>query len=99
MSADLDGSVRGTEATVMKGLAAVGFEDAHPVGRGAYGVVYRCSQAALDRVVAVKVLAATSADDHARFLREQQAMGQLTGHPNIVAVLDVGELDGGVPYL
>jgi len=38
-------------------LAAAGFEEAREVGRGASGVVYRCNQTALGRVVAIKVLA------------------------------------------
>src|SRR5258705_13643951 len=32
-------------------------------------------------------------------MREQRAMGRLTGHPNIVGVLQVGETDSGYPYL
>ncbi|MEU1545474.1 protein kinase [Nocardia sp. NPDC005745] len=81
-------------------LNAVGFEDAEEIGRGGFGVVYRCTEAALDRTVAVKVLTAELDDDNrARFLREQQAMGRLTGHPNIVTVLQVGVTEGGWPYL
>ena len=32
-------------------------------------------------------------------MREQRAMGRLTGHPNIVGVLQVGETESGYPYL
>lgn len=81
-------------------LAAVGFEDAVEIGRGGFGVVYRCTQATLDRAVAVKVLTAEFDDDNrARFVREQQAMGRLTGHPNIATVLQEGVTEGGHPYL
>ncbi|WP_063045155.1 protein kinase domain-containing protein [Nocardia pseudovaccinii] len=81
-------------------LSASGFEDAEEVGRGGFGVVYRCTQVELDRTVAVKVLTAElDADNQARFFREQQAMGRLTGHPNIVTVLQVGVTAGGHPYL
>ena len=80
-------------------LAAAGFADAHEIGRGGFGVVYRCLQVQLDRVVAVKVLTEQLDDNRARFVREQHAMGRLTGHPNIVAVLQVGETEGGHPFL
>ncbi|MFQ6398576.1 protein kinase domain-containing protein [Nocardia sp. KC 131] len=81
-------------------LAAAGFEDAVEIGRGGFGVVYRCTQAALDRTVAVKVLTAQwNEDNQARFVREQHAMGRLTGHPNIVTVLEAGTTEGGRPYL
>ncbi len=80
-------------------LAAVGFADAREIGRGGFGVVYRCRQVALERVVAVKVLTLGLAEDRARFVREQQAMARLTGHPNIVAVLEVGETGSGHPFL
>lgn len=71
-------------------LSASGFEDAEEIGHGGFGVVYRCRQVVLDRTVAVKVLTAElDADNRARFFREQQAMGRLTGHPNIVTVLQV----------
>jgi len=63
-------------------LGAAGFDDAEEVGRGGFGVVYRCTQVALDRVVAVKVLTAELEENRERFLREQRAMGRLTGHPN-----------------
>ena len=45
---------------------------------------------ALDRPVAVKVLTADLHENRARFLREQRALGRLTGHPNIVGVLQAG---------
>ncbi|WP_062996836.1 protein kinase domain-containing protein [Nocardia mikamii] len=81
-------------------LEDAGFADAVEIGRGGFGVVYRCEQAALDRTVAVKVLTAEfDADNRARFIREQQAMGRLTGHPNIVTVLAAGSTAGGHPFL
>jgi serine/threonine-protein kinase PknK len=80
-------------------LEAAGFEDAEEIGRGGYGVVYRCRQAALNRVVAVKILTKELDDGRTRFIREQQAMAQLTGHPNIVPVLQIGETAFGQPFL
>jgi serine/threonine protein kinase len=50
-------------------------------------VVYRCVQPGLSRLVAVKVRTVTRDERHERLVREQQSMGRLTGHPNIVAVL------------
>ena len=80
-------------------LGAAGFVDAEEIGRGGCGVVFCCRQAVLDRIVAVKVLTAELREDRQRFLREQRAMGRLTGHPNIVGVLQVGETASGYPYL
>ena len=81
-------------------LSAAGFDDAEEIGRGGFGVVYRCVQADLDRTVAVKVLTVDlDEENRARFFREQRAMGRLTGHPNIVGVLQVGATDSGVPYI
>ncbi|MGW6117937.1 protein kinase domain-containing protein [Nocardia sp. NPDC055165] len=81
-------------------LTAEGFEDAEEIGRGGFGVVYRCAQPDLDRVVAVKVLTAElDPDGLQRFVREQQAMGRLSGHPHIVAVFQTGTTHGGHPYL
>ncbi|MFD3458496.1 protein kinase [Nocardia fluminea] len=81
-------------------LTAEGFEDAEEIGRGGFGVVYRCAQPDLDRVVAVKVLTAElDPDGLQRFVREQQAMGRLSGHPYIVAVFQAGTTHGGHPYL
>ena len=99
MDTNQTGTLRDERPPVVAGLAAAGFGDAQEVGRGGFGVVYRCAQGGLDRRVAVKVLTGTLTDDRARFLREQQAMGRLTGHPNIVAVFQVGELANGLPFL
>jgi non-specific serine/threonine protein kinase len=92
-----------TQHDVGDGIAAelsrAGFADADEIGRGGFGIVYRCVQSALDRVVAVKVLTVEVDDSRERFVREQQAMGRLTGHPNIVAVLQTGETPSGYSYL
>src|SRR4051794_26789220 len=84
------GASPGSGGGITAELAAAGFTDAKEIGRGGFGVVYRCNQAALNRVVAVKVLTGELGDDRARFVREEQAMARLTGHPNIVAVFQVG---------
>ncbi|MDV6280218.1 protein kinase domain-containing protein [Rhodococcus jostii] len=91
---------RDATPSVASELAADGFDDAREIGRGGFGVVYRCTQPALDRTVAVKVLINDLAEENReRFFREQRAMGRLTGHPNIVNVLQVGVTDSGQPFI
>jgi ATP/maltotriose-dependent transcriptional regulator MalT len=81
-------------------LEAEGYHDAEPVGRGGFGVVYRCNEPSLDRVVAVKVLSSDPDDaDLEAFNREQRAMGRVSGHPNIVPVLHSGVTFAGRPYI
>ncbi|WP_227981080.1 protein kinase domain-containing protein [Nocardia spumae] len=80
-------------------LDAAGFAEAEAIGRGGFGQVYRCTQLAVERTVAVKVLTAELDENRERFLREQRAMGRLTGHPNIAGMLEVGETSAGRPYL
>ena len=81
-------------------LEAAGFEDPEEIGQGGFGVVYRCTQRTLDRTVAVKVLTADlEPDNRERFMREQIAMGKLSGHPNIVNIFQVGTTASGRPYI
>lgn len=81
-------------------LGAAGFVNAEEIGRGGFGAVFRCEQPALDRTVAVKVLTARPDPDNLeRFLREQRAMGRLSGHPHIVAIMQVGTTGSGRPYI
>jgi ATP/maltotriose-dependent transcriptional regulator MalT len=81
-------------------LAAVGLAEPQEIGRGGFGVVYRCSQHSLDRTVAVKVLTADLDDENLeRFIREQRAMGRLSGHPNIVNILEIGATPSGRPFI
>ena len=88
------------ETDIVRALHDAGFTDAVEIGRGGFGVVYRCRQAELDRDVAVKVLRRSPEPaDLERFLREQRAMGRLSAHPNIVTVLQAGATDTGLPYL
>ncbi|NNH73263.1 protein kinase [Nocardia uniformis] len=81
-------------------LEAMGLLEAEEIGRGGFGVVYRCTQRALDRVVAVKVLSSEiDEESRERFLREEQAMGRLSGHPNIVDILQVDVTPSGQPFI
>ncbi|MGH3806753.1 MAG: protein kinase domain-containing protein [Pseudonocardiaceae bacterium] len=78
-----------------------GYRDLVQVGRGGFGVVYRARQEYLDREVAVKVLAVPALDKAAltRFVRECRLTSRLTGHPNVVTVLDTGTARSGRPYV
>ncbi|MFD6456159.1 serine/threonine-protein kinase, partial [Nocardia sp. NPDC060220] len=80
-------------------LDSAGFADAVEIGRGGFGRVYRCVQRVVDRTVAVKVLTGDHHDDRERFFREERAMAQLTGHPNIVDMFEVGMTVSGLPYI
>jgi serine/threonine protein kinase len=61
------------------------------------GEVYRATDTALERTVAVKVLSdhyARQDDARARFRREALAAARLSATPNVVTVFDVAEHDG-----
>ncbi|WP_068269376.1 serine/threonine-protein kinase [Aldersonia kunmingensis] len=86
--------------SVVDELSAAGFANAEEIGRGGFGVVYRCVQRELARTVAVKVLVADLGSDNLdRFVREQMAMGALSGHPHIVNIFQVGATPSGRPYI
>jgi serine/threonine protein kinase len=66
------------------------------LGKGGMGVVHRAWDERLRRTVALKMLlegAGASAEAVQRFYREAEAVARLK-HPCIVAVHDVGQLDG-----
>jgi tetratricopeptide (TPR) repeat protein len=78
-----------------------GYEFLHEIGHGGMGVVYRARDIALDRDVAVKVLAdrfPPGSPPAQRFLTEARITGQLQ-HPGIPAVHQVGALADGRPFL
>src|SRR5687767_10537444 len=65
------------------------------IGTGGMGSVYKASQPAMNRMVAIKILhpkLAGRKDLTSRFRREARAMSQLT-HPNTVKVFMYGELE------
>ena len=66
------------------------------LARGGMGVVFRATQVALDRPVALKVVAGELAEQKGfreRFLRESRLAAKLE-HPNVVPVYDAREEDG-----
>jgi hypothetical protein len=69
-------------------------------GRGGMGVVYRATDPALDRLVALKVISDEFADDvnfRARFKRESRLAASIR-HPNVITVFRAGE-EGGRLYI
>lgn len=71
------------------------------IGRGGMGVVLRAERAdgAYRQEIALKLIdgKAVRADQHALFVRERQMLAELE-HPNIVRLLDGGELPEGQPW-
>ena len=71
------------------------------LGAGGMGAVFLAREAALKRLVAVKVLApflAAQPPARVRFQREARAAAALS-HPNVVRVYAVGETRGKLPYI
>ena len=78
------------------GTELAGYRIEALIGRGGMGVVYRARDLALDRDVALKLLAPHLADDvsfRERFLKESRVAASLE-HPNVVPIHDAGEIDG-----
>jgi streptogramin lyase len=81
---------------LLTGAQLAGYRLEEPVGRGGMGVVYRAHDVALERSVALKLLAPALAGDPAfreRFLVESRLAASLD-HPNVVPIHDAGEADG-----
>ncbi len=71
-----------------------------PIGSGGSSQVYLARDTALNREVAIKVLdqaAAADAGLRKMFVKEARALAALS-HPSIVAIYDVGEVDG-LPFI
>ena len=77
------------------------FHIVQKIGTGGMGSVYRASQPAMNRMVAIKILhpkLVNRRDLTSRFRREARAMSQLS-HPNTVKVFMYGELEDGSLYI
>ena len=78
--------------TLTSGTRLGPYEILDAIGAGGMGEVYRGRDTRLDRVVAIKVLAAGLATDvtsRERFEREAKAISSLN-HPNICVLYDIG---------
>jgi Tol biopolymer transport system component len=88
--------------TIAAGARLGPYEILAPLGAGGMGEVWRARDPRLGRDVAIKVLPASfsaDADRLRRFEQEAKAAGILN-HPNITAVLDIGEDEHtGAPYV
>ena len=69
-------------------------------GRGGMGVVYQATQLALDRTIALKVIAAGLLEDQTvrnRFVRESKVAASID-HPNVIPIYYAGE-EHGIAYI
>ena len=65
------------------------------IANGGMATVWAAEDSLLERLVAVKVLAAGYAADPAarrRFTREARAAARVSDHPNVVTIFDIGEM-------
>src|SRR4051812_22926895 len=66
------------------------------IANGGMATVWAAEDSMLERLVAVKVLAAGYAVDEAarrRFTREARAAARVSDHPNVVTIFDIGETE------
>jgi Protein kinase domain len=80
------------------GTTLAGYRIDGVLGQGGMGTVYEATQLSLDRVVALKLLAAHLSNDmafRARFRREGQVQARLE-HPHVVSVYEAGETEQGL---
>ncbi len=78
------------------------YEIVGELGQGAMGVVYKATDPLIDRIVAIKTITLSLAQDdreeyEGRFYQEAKAAGRLS-HPNIVTIFDVGR-SGDIAYI
>ena len=78
------------------------YEIVGELGQGAMGVVYNATDPLIDRIVAIKTITLSLAQEErdeyeARFYQEAKAAGRLS-HPNIVTIYDVGR-SGDIAYI
>jgi serine/threonine protein kinase/Tol biopolymer transport system component len=66
------------------------------LGEGGMGVVYKARDTRLDRLVAIKVLNATTTTnaEHKRYFVQEARAASALNHPGIVTIYDIAEEDG-----
>ena len=82
------------------GSTFAGYRIERAIGRGGMGIVYEATESALDRRVALKLIADEAARDPAfrdRFGHESRIAARVE-HPNVIPIYAVGEEDG-VPFI
>src|SRR5262245_54385209 len=87
---------RSSVADLSTGVAIAGYRIEAVLGHGSMGTVYSALDTALDRRIALKVLASELYRDERfreRFLRESKIAASLE-HPHIVPIYAAGEADG-----
>jgi streptogramin lyase len=83
-------------AELATGSVLAGYRIEGVAGRGGMGVVYRATQLALERHVALKLIAPELAQDDSfrqRFKRESRTAANIE-HPHVIPVHEAGEADG-----
>ena len=79
-----------------KKIQIPGYQVIQKLGKGSMGVVFKAKQVSVDRVVAIKILLDTLAQNKEyikRFEREAKIAAKLS-HNNVVNAIDAGEVDG-----
>lgn len=89
----MPGSDSGSGITLAPGAEIAGYFLEEEIGRGAMGVVWRAMQVALDRPVALKLLAPTLAEnlDFRRRFKQEARLAARLRHPHVVIVHDARE--------
>ncbi len=79
--------------TTTQAYSIPGYEIGEMIGEGGFAKVFLAEQVSLQRDVALKVVAPELASDEEfcqRFLKEGRIVAQLSEHPNIITIHDIG---------
>jgi serine/threonine protein kinase len=85
-----------TDELLRPGQTFAGYRIEALAGRGGMGVVYRATQIAVGRTVALKLITPTLSADEAirdRLQRESRLLASID-HPNVIAFYEAGEAEG-----